>query len=55
VFTLDGVNRVMEQVWSKFPPGVQIWIMKSWEKRVEIMVERKGYYIENVLELSNVM
>ena len=53
--TLDGMKRVMKQVWSKFPLGVQLRTMKSWEKRVELMVERKGYHIENVSEFPNVM
>jgi hypothetical protein len=53
--TLDGMKRVIKPVWSKFPLGVQLRTMKSWGKRVELMVERKGYHIENVLEFSNVM
>jgi hypothetical protein len=40
-FTLDGVKRVMKQVWSKFLRGLQIRTTKSWEKRLEHMVERK--------------
>jgi hypothetical protein len=54
-FTLDGVNRIMKQVWSKFSPGLQIKTMKSWEKRVELMVQRKGYHIKNDFEILNVI
>jgi hypothetical protein len=53
--TLDGMKRVMKQVWSKLPLGVQLRTMKIWEKRVELMVEREGYHMKNVLEFSNVM
>jgi hypothetical protein len=42
--TLDGMKRVMKQVWSKLPLGVQLRTMKIWEKLKERAITWKMFW-----------
>lgn len=41
--------RICKRQWSKFPLGIIRKALLSWKKRVEMMIENKGYQIEHNL------
>jgi hypothetical protein len=45
--TLDGLMRAARQVWADLDFSYCYNTMASWEERVEKMIERKGFRIEN--------
>lgn len=44
--TLTGLKRVMLQEWKKIDLSVIQSALRSWPKRVKLMIERKGFHVE---------
>jgi hypothetical protein len=43
---LPGLMRVMKDEWSKISVELCVNTLESWEKRVKLMIQNKGYQIE---------
>ncbi len=50
--TVAGLKRVMRQVWSNLDQSKINNALRSWPKRVKLMLERQGFQIEHVLKNS---
>ena len=49
VTTIDGLKKVIVEEWNKFSVETVRNVLSSWDKRVNLMVERQGSHVEHIL------